>query len=63
MDDDGLTFGQTIPIKVKVIVQGEEMTIDLSEVSRQVGGYYNAIKPDFGPNWQIRAQVQFMFPK
>ncbi|HEY3118320.1 MAG TPA: hydantoinase B/oxoprolinase family protein [Chloroflexota bacterium] len=42
MDDDGLTFGQPIPIKVKVIVAGEEMTIDLSEVSRQVGGYYNS---------------------
>jgi hypothetical protein len=25
--------------------------------------YYNVVKPDFGPNWQIRAQVQLMFPK
>jgi len=25
--------------------------------------YYNVVRPDFAPNWQIRAQVQFMFPK
>ena len=24
---------------------------------------YNVMKPDFGPNWQIRAQVQLMVPK
>jgi len=28
-----------------------------------VGGYYNVVRPDFGSNWQIRVQVQFMFPK
>jgi len=32
-------------------------------VNAQVGGYYNAVRPDFAANWQIRAQVQFMFPK
>ncbi len=42
MDDDGITPGKPIPIRVKVIVEGDEMTIDLSEVSRQVGGYYNS---------------------
>jgi N-methylhydantoinase B len=42
MDDDGVTFGQRIPIHVKVVVDGEDMTIDLSAVSRQVGGYYNS---------------------
>ena len=42
MDDDGVTLGQRIPIRVKVSVQGEDMTIDLSEVSRQVAGYYNS---------------------
>jgi hypothetical protein len=25
--------------------------------------YYNVVHPDDGANWQIRAQVQFMFPK
>lgn len=32
-------------------------------VNTQIGAYYNAIKPDYGPNWQVRFQVQFMFPK
>lgn len=32
-------------------------------VNTQVSAYYNVVKPDFGANWQIRAQVQFMFPK
>jgi len=32
-------------------------------VNMQIGAYYNVVKPDNGPNWQLRAQVQFMFPK
>ena len=32
-------------------------------VNTQISAYYNLIKPEFGPNWQIRAQVQLMFPK
>lgn len=32
-------------------------------VNTQLAGYYNVVKPDDGPNWQIRAQVQLMFPK
>lgn len=32
-------------------------------VNMQVAAYYNIAKPDFGANWQIRAQVQLMFPK
>src|SRR5215213_3929277 len=42
MDDDGVRLGQRIPIHVKVVVAGDEMTIDLSDVSRQVTGYYNS---------------------
>ena len=42
MDDDGVEVGNRIPIKVRVIVEGEEMTIDLTEVSRQVRGFYNS---------------------
>lgn len=42
MDDDGIDQGKRIPIKVKVIVSGDEMTIDLSEVSLQVKGFYNS---------------------
>lgn len=42
MDDDGVDVGKRIPIKVKVTVSGEDMTIDLTEVSRQVRGFYNS---------------------
>jgi N-methylhydantoinase B len=42
MDDDGIEVGKRIPIKVKVTVEGESVTIDLSEVSQQVRGFYNS---------------------
>jgi hypothetical protein len=32
-------------------------------VNSQIAAYYNVERPDFAPNWQIRLQVQFMFPK
>jgi len=32
-------------------------------VNAQIGGYYNVVTPDDGPDWQLRAQVQVMFPK
>jgi len=32
-------------------------------VNMQLSAYYNVVKPDFGADWQIRAQVQLMFPK
>ena len=42
MDDDGVTTGKPIPLKVKVIIEDDQMTIDLSGISPQVAGYYNA---------------------
>src|ERR1700676_2909681 len=41
MDDDGIDIGKKVPIKVRVIVKGDEMTVDLTDVSRQVRGFYN----------------------
>ncbi len=32
-------------------------------VNTQLSAYYNVVRPEFGGNWQIRAQVQLMFPK
>jgi hypothetical protein len=32
-------------------------------VNTQLSAYYNVVHPDNGANWQLRAQVQFMFPK
>jgi N-methylhydantoinase B len=41
MDDDGVTTNP-VPLKVRVIVEGDRMTIDLSDVSPQVSGYFNS---------------------
>jgi hypothetical protein len=32
-------------------------------VNAQIGAYYNVARPDYAANWQVRAQVQLMFPK
>ena len=42
MDDDGVTIGKRIPIRVRVTVKGEGMTIDLTECRAQVRGFYNS---------------------
>jgi N-methylhydantoinase B len=42
MDDDGIAVGEHIRIKVKVTIKGDEMTVDLSEVAKQVRGAYNS---------------------
>ena len=42
MDDDGVELGKKIPIRVKVTVLGDQMTIDLTDVSNQVKGFYNS---------------------
>jgi N-methylhydantoinase B len=42
MDDDGVSLLKHIPIKVRVEVSGDKMTIDLSDVSPQVAGFYNS---------------------
>jgi N-methylhydantoinase B len=42
MDDDGIDIGDHVVIKVKVIVEDEEMTVDLGEISDQVKGFYNS---------------------
>jgi N-methylhydantoinase B len=42
MDDDGVNIGKRIPIRVRVEVRSDEMTMDLSGVSPQVAGFYNS---------------------
>jgi hypothetical protein len=32
-------------------------------VNTQISAYYNVATPEFGADWQLRAQVQLMFPK
>jgi N-methylhydantoinase B len=42
MDDDGVNLRKPIPIKVRVEIKADEMTVDLSGVSPQVAGPYNS---------------------
>jgi N-methylhydantoinase B len=42
LDNDGINMDETIPIKVRVIIEGTEMTIDYSEMGKQVQGPVNS---------------------
>jgi N-methylhydantoinase B len=42
MDDDGIDIGKRVPIRVRVVVRGDEMTVDLSDISKQVRGFFNS---------------------
>jgi hypothetical protein len=41
---------------------GKVVPIGKLPVNIQVGAYWNAVKPDGGPDWQFRTQVQFLLP-
>ena len=32
-------------------------------INASISAYYNVVRPDYGADWQLRAQVQFMFPE
>jgi hypothetical protein len=32
-------------------------------INTQIAAYGNVVKPEFGPEWQLRFQVKFLFPK
>ncbi|MEJ2057672.1 MAG: hypothetical protein P8X39_07530 [Desulfofustis sp.] len=42
---------------------GTLLTIGKQPVNAQLSAYYNVEKPEFGPDWQLRFQVQFLFPR
>ena len=42
MDDDGVRIGERVPIRVRVEVKGDQMKVDLTDVSKQVAGFYNS---------------------
>ena len=50
----------TVPIGAGI---GKIFHFDRLPVNMQLGVYWNVIAPDNGPDWQLRFQVQFMFPK
>ena len=72
---DGLYFTSSPILTVDWNANGQRWTVPLGggvgkifhlgklPVNTQISAYYNVVKPDFGANWQIRAQVQLMFPK
>jgi hypothetical protein len=48
----------TLPIGANV---GRVVKIGKLPVNFLLGAYYNALRPEFGANWQLRAQVTFIF--
>jgi hypothetical protein len=36
--------------------------VQISETT-SLRAYYNVVKPDFGPDWQLQFQLTFLFPK
>ena len=42
---------------------GKIVHLDKLPVNLQLQGFYNVATPTYGPNWQVRAQVQLLFPK
>jgi hypothetical protein len=50
-----------VPIGLQV---SKVMPIGKLPINWILGGYYNVEKPDnLGPDWTLRLQVNFMFPK
>lgn len=42
---------------------GKIFKIGNQPVNGQISAYYNSEKPEFGADWQLRAQLQFLFPR
>jgi hypothetical protein len=50
----------TVPLG---LTMGHIFHIGKLPLNAQVGAYYNVVHPDDGANWQLRIQLQVMFPK
>lgn len=42
---------------------GKILRIGKLPVNAQLGAYYNVVRPDGAAEWQLRAQIQLLFPK
>ena len=42
---------------------GKIFNIGKQPMNGQISAYFNVEKPEFGPDWQLRVQLQFLFPK
>jgi hypothetical protein len=50
----------TVPIGGGV---GRILRIGALPLAADLGAYYNVVRPDNGAEWQLRARVQFLFPR
>lgn len=50
----------TVPVGVGV---GKILRIGKLPVNAQAGAYYNVVRPDNAAEWQLRVQIQLLFPK
>jgi hypothetical protein len=50
----------TVPVGGGV---GKLFRVGKLPINAQIGAYGNVAKPEFGPDWQLRFQVQLLFPK
>ena len=42
---------------------GKLFRVGTQPINVQLAAYGNVAKPEFGPDWQLRFQIQFLFPK
>lgn len=50
----------TVPIGLGI---GQVMKWGRQPVNLQASAYYNVVTPEYGADWQLRLQIQLMFPK
>ena len=50
----------TVPLGVSL---GKIVRLGKLPVNTQVGAYYNVVRPDNAAEWQLRIQIQFLFPR
>jgi len=50
----------TVPLGLGI---GQILKLGKLPVNAQVSAYYNVARPDYAAQWQLRAQVQLMFPR
>lgn len=50
----------TVPLGLGV---GKVFRLGKLPLNTQVSGYYNVVKPDLGPDWQLRLQIAILLPK
>lgn len=52
-----------IPDRPHVWAAGLDGDVATLRVNVSAQTYYNVEHPDFGPDWSLRLQIQFLFPK